>query len=227
VGRKVFLTADDLQSRIETTGAGVVELAANEVLTPQAKDLADASRIVVRRAVTAADPPSVQPIIKDDHTQAVEALTVVSRPPADRAVIGPVGLVVFRPTELVVTVLQALRHDGPTFVDYSQTDCWFRNTEALAAAIRDGEAAVGILMMRYAADAMVVAGKIKGLRPVQGTRPESVVAAVRRFNANILVLEHRLSTFHEMRAMIRAFTAARTQPIGGDVLATIDKHERR
>ena len=224
--RKVFLTAEDIERRIRSAGAGVIELAANERLTPMADDLLAERNISVRRAVTAADAPEFSPTIKSDHDQAVERLSNIARPPADRAVTGPVGLVLRDPTETVVAVLQALRHDGPMFADYTKTDCWLRNTEALAADLRNGAVAAGVLMLPYAADGMIVAGKTKGLRPVQATRVESVASAVRRFDANVLVLEHRNSTFHEMRAMVRTFTAARVGRADGDIVATIQKLER-
>ena len=224
--RKVFLTAEDIERRIRSAGSGVIELAANEQLTPMAEDALAEMNITARRTVTAADAPEFSPTIKSDHAQAVERLSNVARPPADRAVTGPVGLVLRDPTETVVAVLQALRHDGPLFTDYTKTDCWLRNTEALAADLRNGAIAAGVLMLPYAADGMVVSGKTKGLRPVQGTRVESVAAAVRRFDANVLVLEHRHSTFHEMRAMVRTFTAARTGRADGDIVTTIQKLEQ-
>ena len=224
--RKVFLTAEDLERRIRSAGAGLIELAANEHLTPQAKDLADEKNIPVRRTVTAADVPTTQPVIPSNKQQAVQRLTDLSARPADRAVVGNVGLVIEKPTEDVVVLLQALRHDGPVFVDCSQTECWLRNTEALAGQIKSGALAAGVLLVPYAANAMLLAGKIKGLRPVQGTRAESVAAAVRHYDANVLVLEHRLSTFHEMRAMVRAFTAARSGAMNRDVMATVAKLEQ-
>lgn len=223
--RKVFLTADDLQRRMESAGSGVIELAANEQLTPSAQDLAGERNVVVRRSVTAADAPDTRPIIKTDRQEAVAGLTSPGAQ-SGRAVISPVGLVIERPRENVVTLLQALRHDGAMFIDYSKTECWLRNTETLAGDIRGGRMAAGVWIMPYAANAMVLAGKCKGLRPVQGTRVESVAAGVRHYDANALVLEHRQSTFHEMRAMIRAFTAARSGPMNRDVADTIAQLER-
>ncbi len=224
--RKIFLTAEDLERRIRSAGSGLIELAANEYLTPRAKDLADEKSIAVRRTVTATDAPITQPVIKSDKQQAVQRLTDLSARPADRAVVGAVGLVIERATENVVVLLQALRHDGPVFVDCSQAECWLRNTEALAGQIKSGALAAGVLLVPYAANAMLLAGKIKGLRPVQGTRVASVAAAVRHFDANVLVLEHRLCTFHQMRAMVRAFTAARPGAMNRDVMATVAKLEQ-
>jgi ribose 5-phosphate isomerase RpiB len=73
----------------------------------------------------------------------------------------------------------------------------------LCQAVAAGEVAAGAAILPYAADAMAVAGKVKGVRPVQGTRPESVAAALRHFSANLLVLEHAFSTHHQMRTMLR------------------------
>jgi len=219
--RKIFLTAEDLERRIRAPGSGVLELAANEHLTPRAMDLAAERNVTVRRSVTAADPPPTQPTIKSDRQHAVEQLMRGSARPGGRAVAGAVGVVIEKPTENVVLLLQALRHDGPLFVDFSKTPCWMRNTEALADEMHRSAIAAGVLLMPYAANAMVMVGKMRGLRPVQGTRVESVAAAVRHYDANVLVLEHRLSTFHEMRAMVRAFTAARPGAMNRDLMATV------
>ena len=64
----------------------------------------------------------------------------------------------------------------------------------------------------YAAGAMALAGRFRGVRPVQGTRSASVEAGVRQFAANLLVIEHAFATFHEMRTMIRIFAAGSAAP---------------
>jgi ribose 5-phosphate isomerase RpiB len=223
--RKVFLTAEELEQRIASAGAGVIELAVNEHLTPRAQDVADQRNVSVHRSVTTIDAPNYQPTIHTDQQQALKRLATST--PGGRPVIGPVGLVLDRPDDGVVRLLAALKYDGASFVNYTQTACWLRNTEALAADIAAGQLAAGVIVAAYAANAMVLAGKLRGIRPVQGTRVESVAAAVRHYDSNVLVLEHRFHTFHEMRAMIRTFTAARA--VAGantDVMAAIVRHER-
>ena len=112
-------------------------------------------------------------------------------------------------------------------VDYTQTDCWVRNLRALCGAVAAGGAAAGVAILPYAAGATLLANKIKGIRAVQGTRPDSVSAALRHFDANILVIEHALSTFHEMRAMVRRFATERTgRPAAEVLMAAVGELER-
>jgi hypothetical protein len=55
----------------------------------------------------------------------------------------------------------------------------------------------------------------------------SVVAGVRRFGANVLVLEHSFLTFHEMRSMLQAFAAGQGQGTGNPIVAAMNDLERR
>jgi len=194
---KVFLTAQALAQRLAGASSGsAVELAHNEFLTPAAQDLAESRHLSVRR--------SPRP-------------TAVRMPPADAAVatqaaqayLPTLGLVTSGQGDKIAGVVEALRRDGVEFADYNQSDCWMCNIEALAGAFGDGGVAAGVAMLPFAADAMVLANKIAGVRAVQGTRADSVAAAVRRFDANMLILEHSFLTFHEMRAMVRLFAAPR------------------
>jgi ribose 5-phosphate isomerase RpiB len=96
--------------------------------------------------------------------------------------------------------------------------------EALAA----GRLSLGVAILPYAADAVVLANKFPGVLAVQGTRRESVAAAVRHLGANLLVLEHSLSTFHELRAMAAVFVKDRMLTgVATDVLAAIARVEKR
>ena len=81
-----------------------------------------------------------------------------------------------------------------------------------APYFRDADVLVAADCVAYAvADfhARLLAGKIAGIRPVQGTRLASVAAAVRHFDANLLVVEHAFGTYHETRMMIRTFVLDR------------------
>ena len=118
-----------------------------------------------------------------------------------------IGLVVHRGDGKVSSVVDSIRGEGINLVEFNKTDCPLRNLAALCEAIRSGHVARGVVIARYGAGAMALAGKSRGIRPVQGTRPASVEAAMRQFAANLLVIEHAFSTFHEMRTMIRLFAA--------------------
>jgi ribose 5-phosphate isomerase RpiB len=89
-----------------------------------------------------------------------------------------------------------------------------------------GPAVVGVLIAPYAADVMAVAGKMRDIRPVQGTSDAAVAGAMRHYDANLLVIGYRDSGFGQMRAMIRTFTAARTPLPVADIMKAIERHER-
>ena len=90
-----------------------------------------------------------------------------------------------------------------------------------------GETKLGVVLAPYGADAMLLASKCKSVRPVLGTRAESVAAAVRHFGANLLVLEEALSTHHEMRQMVRTIAAPRGEPSHAALLERVAKQEGR
>lgn len=200
---KIFITEDLLRKRLSGAKGTVVELAHNEHLTPAAQDLVARRRMTVRRG--AAPSPAVP------AGNAAPAAPQVGSTPAASTATG-LGLVLERPSEGVRGLLTALAHDGLTLTDYTQTDCWMRNLQGLCSAITSGAVSAGVAVLPYAADAMVLANKIPGIRAVQGTRADSVAAAVRRFGANLLIIEHSFSSFFEMRTMVRLFAAERTTP---------------
>ncbi|MGC9455519.1 MAG: RpiB/LacA/LacB family sugar-phosphate isomerase [Phycisphaerae bacterium] len=203
---KIFITEDLLRKRLAGIEATVVELAHNEHLTPAAQDLIARQRLTVRRA-PAPSPArqAAQPANQGNPTTSPQA-------PAVSASTDSLGLILERPSDGVRGLLTALATDGLELTDYTQTDCWMRNLQGLADAINSGAVSAGVAVLPYAADAMVLANKISGIRAVQGTRPDSVGAAVRRFGANLLIIEHAFSSFFEMRTMVRLFAAERTTP---------------
>jgi ribose 5-phosphate isomerase RpiB len=137
------------------------------------------------------------------------------------------GLVVAAPSDKVENLLAAMRIDGLSVQSFNQTDCWMRNLESLCDAIAGGSVKAAVLLAPYAADAMVLAGKCKGVLAVQGTRADSVAAAVRHYGANLLVLEYAVSTYHEMRQMVRVFAAPRPAPNAGRLLEKVAALEAR
>jgi len=138
----------------------------------------------------------------------------------------PVGLLLHRADDKVAGLVAGLSREGLPLVDFAQTDCVLRNLEALCEALRAGRVARGVVVAPHAAGLMVMAAKCKGVRPVQGARLASVEAGLRQFGANLLVVEHAFSTFHEIRAMVRSFVAAPGRPPTdkglADALARLD-----
>jgi len=64
-----------------------------------------------------------------------------------------------------------------------------------------------LIVRPYAAAAMVLANKIRGIRAVQGASRAAVRAACAEFKANVLIVEQATSTFHEVRTMVQTFAA--------------------
>ena len=216
VPTKIFITADMLSQRIGA-GGGVVELAHNEFLTPNALDVVQMRNLTVRKtpkpaiAVPAADNPRASGDVQDVAKPQAANSTI---PQAENSTIpqagAAIGIVLERPDEKVAGVVGALSHDGVGVEDFTRTDCWIKNLQAMCDAVSAGSLPAGVAILKYAADAVMLANKARGIRAVQGTCSRSVSAAVRHFGANVLVLEHTFSTYHEMRTMIRAFALQRT-----------------
>lgn len=199
---KVFVTADMFTRRMAAShNGGAIELAENEFLTPSAAELAEIKHIVVKK--TPKQMPQAAP--SPDQPQAIPKK-------------NSIGLVIERPGDKVAGVINALRYDGIELAGFNETDRWIRNLRSLCEAVAAGRHTAGVALLPYAADAMILANKIDGIRAVQATRPASVAAALRHFGANMLIVEHVFCTYHEMRAMIRTFAAGAGQPGGGDLL---------
>ena len=229
---RVFVTADMLDQRLKAGSQGVVELAHHERLTPNAQDLVDLKHLTVR---TAPEPVFSNGSACSDGTacstaggEALPAAPASSAAGANPAApTGGIGLVTERPDTKVESLLGGLSRDGLSMVSFNRTDCWMENLQALGAAIAAGSVDAGVAVLPHAADAVLLAGKLAGVRPVQGTRPDSVAAAVRHFGANLLILEHAFSTFHEMRMMVRGFAGARPAPTNQPLLDAVAELERR
>jgi len=225
---KVFITAEMLQQRLRAGGKGngPVDLEPYEFLTPNAMDLVDRLHLTVRKAqAPVAEPAGSAPRPVDAAAPAgTDAPATATACPA---ACGTFGLVVQNADQKVRSVLMALKYDGLSVHDYNQTDCWIENLRLACRAVVDGRETGAIAILPYAADAMLLANKVRGIRAVQGTRLQSVSAAVRHFGANMLILEHAVSTFHEMRSMIRLFAGPRPATMTGEVLLRhLDEVER-
>ncbi len=218
---KVFLTADMLGERLAGSGGdgGIITLAHNEYLTPNARDLLEMKHLSIRKSpAPLLAPAAVSNAPLEQSSAARAAIT-----PAG----GQAGVVTDHPDDKVNSTIRSLAYDGLTLKDFSRSDCWMSNLPTMCKAIVAGEISTGIALLPYAADAMVLANKFPGIRAVYGTRDESVSSAARRFDANLLILEHVYSTYHEMRKMIRTFTSPRAaEPTCRAFLDMISELER-
>ncbi|MBI5723583.1 MAG: RpiB/LacA/LacB family sugar-phosphate isomerase [Planctomycetes bacterium] len=224
--RKIFITAQMLQERLAGgTHGGLVELEHNEYLTPNAQDLADDRSLTVRKQPEAPPAPSA-PQENPPPAAAQPAHPKNSRGGSSSTML--VGLVLDRPDQKVSTAVDNLRHDGLVIESFNRTDCVICNTLGLCEEIAADKTGAGVVIAPYAADLVMLANKVAGVRAVQGSRPDSVAAAVRRFGANLLIVEHAFATFHEIRTMIALFAKRRrTAPTGAALMQAVEKLERR
>lgn len=222
---KIFVTADDLLKKIEGSGSASVELASNEYLTPAAADLVARRKIGITRETKSLARPVTRPVSARKTIPTFKDVPLSAS--RNSGSMGPMGLITYFPDEKTDSVLRALAHDGIFFTDYTEDDCWMVNLVSLCQGITEGSLTLGVALFPFGADAQVMANKVPGIRAVQGTVVESVAASVRRINTNLLVLEHRLSTFHELRAMTRIFVQNRmVSGIAKDVISRIEELEK-
>ena len=130
------------------------------------------------------------------------------------------GLVVSRPDAKVEAALAAAARAGVPLAGFAESDCPIANTRALCAAVAGGEVAGGVVIDRYAAAGVVLTGKCRGIRPVQGVSVPAVLAGLRQFDANVLVIGHAALSLYEIKSMIDRFSAGRR--MGRDRTAILD-----
>lgn len=223
--KKIFITADDLSARLNKSSSASVELASNEYLTPAAADLAARRKIGITRKPDPLAKSISKPVFQEKSIPTFKDVPLSASRNTQGT--GPVGLITYFPDEKTDSALRALAHDGIFFTSCSDDDCWMVNLLNLCRGINDGSLALGVVLFPFGADALIMANKVPGIRAVQGTAVESVAASVRRLNTNLLVLEHRVSTFHELRSMTRVFVQNRmVSGIAQDVLGRIKELEK-
>jgi len=224
---KIFVTADELAARLGNGNqSSEIELAGNEFLTPAAEDLVQRRGIGITR-IGKSRPLPAGNIVKAQKR--VPSFSDVPLSPVRDSNSGvQVGLVTYLEDQKTDSVLKALAHDGIFFIDRTVDECWMVNLLNLCESIASGSLSLGVALFPFAADALILANKVQGIRAVQGTRTESVTASIRRLDTNLLILEHRLSTFYELRAMTRIFVQGRmVAGLADDVIGKIKSTERK
>ncbi len=224
--KKIFITADDLLARVAEGASSSVELASNEFLTPAAADLAARRKIGITRKTESLDRLVSKPVPAQKSIPTWKDVPLsASRNSAGAC---PVGLITYSPDGKTDSVLKALAHDGIFFTDCTDDECWMVNLLGLCRGITAGSLSLGVALFPFGADALIMANKVSGIRAVQGTTIESVAASVRRLDTNLLILEHRISTFHELRAMTRIFVQNRmVSGLADDVIRKIEEVEKQ
>jgi ribose 5-phosphate isomerase RpiB len=81
----------------------------------------------------------------------------------------------------------------------------------LAAEIKQGHAAGGILMVQSGAAAMVYANRCPSLRAILGTCQDAVEQGIQQVAANVLVIEYPHKTLQQMKNMLGRFAKAKRE----------------
>ena len=81
----------------------------------------------------------------------------------------------------------------------------------LAAQVKAGEAAGGILMVESGAAALVYANRCPSLRAIIGTCQEAVEQGIQQVAANVLVIEYPHKTLQQMKNMLGRFVKAKRE----------------
>ena len=224
--KKIFITADDLSARLNNSSSSSVELASNEYLTPAAADLVARLKLGITRKPNPPARPVSKPLLPGKSIPTSKDVPLSASWNTQGT--GPVGLITYFPDEKTNSALRALAHDGIFFTSCTDDECWMVNLLNLCGGINEGSLTLGVALFPFAADALIMANKVPGIRAVQGTAVESVAASVLRLNTNLLILEHRISTFHELRAMTRIFVQNRmVSGIAKDVISRIEELEKQ
>jgi ribose 5-phosphate isomerase RpiB len=127
----------------------------------------------------------------------------------------------------VQAVLASLGRGGLPLRGYDASDCPITNTHSMCQAIVAGELAGGIIIDRYAAAPVVHAAKFAGIRPVQGVSTTAVEAALRQYQANVLVIGHADLSGYQIKTMIERFVVGAGSAVAGNRLtAAIEQLER-
>ena len=192
---RAWLTVEMLADR--AGGGPAVTLGPNELLTPAARDYAAARGVEVLRGGNPAQGKVPAATIQTPGSVNPAALT------------RTLGLVVNRPDAKAEAALAAASRGGVYTRGFAESSCWMTNARAMCGAINAGQLAGGAIIDRYAAAPMILTAKIKGIRPVQGVSVAAVEAALRQFNANVLVVGHAAASVYEIRSMIDRFAAGR------------------
>ena len=95
---------------------------------------------------------------------------------------------------------------------FDATDCWMRNSSAMIKSILAGQIGGGVILVPTGAAATVFANKYRGIRAVLAGSADGVAEAVRELDANVLIVEHKVRAFFEVRTLIKTFITHRRQP---------------
>ncbi len=188
---KGIITADQLQEAMDTSSDRIARLAADARLTPLANDL------------TRQYPQRVVRMSAGEAMSAGNTATKMSSAWLWWAE-GPCSS---------VDAVVAEQRDTLRPITARRSACALPQVvRELAAAVRDGRAAGGVLFVATAARAMCMANRCPSLRAVLGTCDKAVEQGITELGANVLVIEYPTFGKRAMRAMVERFIAQTPQP---------------
>jgi ribose 5-phosphate isomerase RpiB len=221
----MFVTARQLEDLHRTNGHVTLPRAAR--LTPLAVDWLRAKRVVVQYELEVSDAAAVAPATQGPSSQcpcggASEAPSTGgcgcdhggAHAAASRALLwwcdGPCG-----PTKAAL-VDQAKASDLRPSTVPNDAGKLVAAIKHLAAEVKAGRAAGGVLVVKTGAAAVVYANRCPSLRAILGTCRDAVDQGVAQVAANVLVIEHPYVTLHQARNLLAAFARGR-KPLPEDV----------
>lgn len=197
----MIYSARQVQEMLARGGDGAVRLPLGSRLTPSAADLVRAKKIIVRF-----DGATESPQRPSEAGPAVDASGHLLWWWSD----GPCGH-----AKAAVASVGNLIEARP-----------LAQSPGLPDAIRDlnrnlaGETGRGLLLVRNAGAAVVLANRCGGLRAFVGTSLESVESAARDVAANVMLIEYPRQPLTAIRSMLAGFIRGRREP-SGTLLAQI------
>jgi hypothetical protein len=81
----------------------------------------------------------------------------------------------------------------------------------MAAVVKEGKAAGGLLLVQSGASAVVLANRCKSLRAIVGTTLESLEAGISQIAANVLIVEYPSKSFSQIKNLLSRFVRARRE----------------
>ncbi len=185
--------------------AGVVTVAARVVTLREIADrLPTMRRLVVSREAV------VTPAVRDELLRRgidLQRTDAAGHRPAPVRLALKTSGTDFDPTALAA----ALQREGFR-VECSASDCLIAATESLAAELTSSTDTHGVLFTAHTAAGLCLANRLPGVRAIGGGTAPSVAAAAAAVGANLLVVDPRAGTFHQLKQSVAEFAAGGVRP---------------
>jgi ribose 5-phosphate isomerase RpiB len=200
-----FFTARQLEDLHKRSGAnGQLVLPYRARLTPAARDWVKSRRLTVGYSDDSAMSAAGTPAPADAPSGAAASVST-----APGAFVwwcdGPCG-----PAKAVLVAQEKASNFHPLDVPADARHL-VSVVKRLAADVKSGTAAGGVLMVQSGASALVLANRCPSLRAVLGTCLEAVEQGVTQVAANVLVVEYPHKTLQQMKNMLARFVRGKRE----------------